>query len=249
MKLKNKIALITGASRGIGKAIALSFAQHGADIALHCLVKTEEEETLVKEIQKYGRKVVCFEADISKISEVKDMVHAVKNEFTGIHILVNNAGIYKENSFFDSTEDSFDKIMDTNLKGAYFCSQFVAQIMLEQQDGNIINIASVAGLHPRKSSLEYGISKAGLVHLTKSLALVLAPHIRVNALAPSYTKTTLMAFMNDTKLIEEKIKMIPLGRLNEPEDIAKAALFLASEDSINITGEIMVIDGGRGANI
>ncbi len=250
MKLLNKNVLITGASRGIGRAIALLFASEGANIAVHCHVRDKEENDLMDEIRKkYQRKTACFEADVSKVAELKKMVESVKKTFGSIDILVNNAGLYPENPFFESTEEIWDKIMGINLKGTYFCSQFVSKIMLKQKSGNIINMASVAGLYPRKGSFEYAISKAGIIHFSKSLALILAPHIRVNVIAPSYTWTSFMSFMKNPKLVKKKMKLIPLRRFNDPEDVAYAALFLASDDSKNITGQVLVLDGGRGANI
>ncbi|KKP40213.1 MAG: 3-oxoacyl-(acyl-carrier-protein) reductase, 3-oxoacyl-[acyl-carrier protein] reductase [Candidatus Peregrinibacteria bacterium GW2011_GWF2_33_10] len=250
MKLLNKIVLITGASRGIGRAIALLFAKEGANIAIHCHIHDKEEDNLAMEIKKtYKRKVAIFEADMTKVSDIKKLVENVKKTFGTIDILINNSGHYPENSFWQSTEKIWNNIMDTNLKSAYFCSQFVAKIMLKQKNGNIINMASIAGVYPRKSNLEYAISKAGMIHFSKSLALILAPHIRVNALAPSYTWTSFMSFMKDPKKVKEKMKLIPLHKFNDPEDVAKTALFLASDDSKNITGQVIVLDGGRGANI
>ncbi|HLG25463.1 MAG TPA: SDR family oxidoreductase [Candidatus Gracilibacteria bacterium] len=250
MKLLNKVVLITGASRGIGAAIATLFAGEGADVALHCRVHDkEEDDQMLKLRQKHGRKVACFEADMTNVREIKRMVDRVKKTFGTIDILVNNAGFYPENSFFESTEKTWSRVMDTNLRSAYFCSQFVSKIMLKQKGGNIINMASVAGVYPRKSSFEYAISKAGMIHFSKSLALILAPHIRVNAIAPSYTWSNFMSFMKNTKKVKEKMKLIPLKGFNEPEDVAKAALFLATEDSRNITGQVIIIDGGRGAGV
>ncbi len=250
MKLQDKVVLITGGSEGIGRAMIRLFASEGADIALHCHVHGKEENDLMKEIhEKYGRKIECFKADVSKIAEIKKMVAAVQRKFGRIDVLINNAGIYVKSSFSESTEKIWNKVMDTNLRSTYFCSQFVSKIMLKQKEGNIINIASVAGIYARKSSFEYAISKAGIIHFSKSLALILAPHIRVNAIAPGYTWSNLMPFMKDPKKVKEKMKLIPLKRFNDPEDVANTALFLATEDSRNITGQVIVIDGGRGANV
>lgn len=250
MKLQDKVVLITGGSRGIGRATARLFAAEGANIALHCHIHDKEEDDLMEEIrQKYGRVIECFEADVIKVPQIKKMVAAVQRKFGKIDILVNNAGFYPENSFFDSTEKIWEKVMNTNLRSTYFCSQFVSKIMLEQKAGNIINIASIAGVHPRKSSFEYAISKAGIIHFSKSLALILSPNIRVNAIAPSYTWSNFMSFMKDPKKVKEKMKLIPLKRFNDPEDVANAALFLATDESRNITGQVIVIDGGRGANV
>jgi 3-oxoacyl-[acyl-carrier protein] reductase len=250
MKLKDKVVLVTGGSRGIGRSIALLFASEGAKIAIHCKVHDKEEDELMREIRrKHGVATECFAADVGSVAAIRKMVAAAQKKFGRIDILVNNAGIYPENSFFESTEDIWNNVMDINLKSAYFCSQLVAKIMLKQRSGNIINIASVAGLYPRAASLEYAISKAGMIHFSKSLALTLAPHVRVNAIAPSYTWSGFMPFMKDKKKVKEKLKLIPLGRFNEPEDVANAALFLASDDSRNMTGQVMVIDGGRGAGV
>jgi len=250
MKLQDKIVLITGGSRGIGRAIIRLFASEGANIALHCHIYDQEEDDLTNEIRKkYGRKIECFEADVTKVPEIKKMVAAVKKKFGRIDILVNNAGFYPENSFFESTEKIWEKVMNTNLRSTYFCSQFVSKIMLVQKEGNIINIASVAGVYPRNSHFEYAISKAGIIHFSKSLALILTPNIRVNAIAPSYTWSDFMSFMKDPKKVKEKMKLIPMKRFNDPEDVATAALFLATEDSRNITGQVIVIDGGRGPGV
>lgn len=250
MKLQNKNILITGASRGIGRAISLLFAQEGANIAVHCRLHDKEEDDLVKEIQqKHKSKALCIEADVTKLPDIKKMVTRVQKTFGSIDVLVNNVGLYPELSYFDEKEKDWDKVMNTNLRSTYFCSQYVAKLMLKQKSGNIINMASIAGVHPRKDKFLYAITKAAMIHFSKSLALTLAPHVRVNAIAPSYTRTSFMSFMNDPKIVKKKMRLIPLGRFNEPEDVARAALFLASEDSKNITGQVLVIDGGRGANI
>jgi 3-oxoacyl-[acyl-carrier protein] reductase len=250
MKLAKKVVLITGASRGIGRAIALLFASEGADVAIHCHSFKEDEKSLLTEIKtKYKHRAEVFPADVTDLSAIKKMVDGVVKKFGRIDVLINNAGFYPENSFFESTIETWEKTMNTNLRSTYFCSQDVSKIMLKQKTGNIINMVSVAGLFPRKSNFEYAISKAGMIHFTKSLALILAPHIRVNAIAPSYTWTSFMSFMKDKKKVAEKMKLIPLRRFNDADDVAKSALFLACEDSKNVTGQVLVIDGGRGANI
>ncbi len=178
------------------------------------------------------------------------MIDRVTDTYERIDILINNAGIISRNSFFESNEASWNNTMNTNLKSAYFCSQIAAAEMLKQKKGVIINIESNSGILPRKDvGIEYGISKAGLTWLTKSLALTLAPYIRVNGIAPGWTETDMNArFYNDNKARTDIEKIIPLGRINKPEDIAKTVLFLASDDSENITGETIIIDGGCNLN-
>lgn len=250
MKLKGKTALITGASRGIGRTIAESYAAEGANLALHCHVWDAEEDKLLKELRKkFDVKIEFFEAEFAKLDQVKKLYQAVHKKFGSIDILVNNAATYLDGDFFSSSEKNWDYILDVNLKSIYFLSQMVAKKMLTGRGGSILNITSVAGLYPRKASLEYSLSKAGLVHLTKSLALILAPKIRVNAIAPSYTWSGFMPFMKKQQEVKKRMKMIPLKRFNDPEDIAKMALFLVSGDARNVTGQIMVIDGGRGSAV
>jgi 3-oxoacyl-[acyl-carrier protein] reductase len=251
MKLKGKVVLITGASRSIGRATAEMFAREGAHLALHCHVWDKEEDDLLKYLRKsYGIKAEFFEADFSRMNQVKKLVQSVYKKFGQVDILVNNAGVYPENDFFQTTEKIWDYAMSVNLKAGYFVSQAVSQKMLEQKiKGNIINIASVAGLYPRKSSFEYALSKAAVIHFSKSLSLLLAPKIRVNAIAPSYTWSGFMSFMKKPDEVKKRMKMIPLHRFNMPEDVANAVLFLATEQSRNMTGQVLVIDGGRGASV
>ncbi len=251
MKYKGKVVFITGASRAIGRATAERFAKEGAFLALHCHVWDKEENDLLKSLRKdYGVKAEFFEADFSKMSEMKKLVQAVYKKFGRVDVLVNNAGVYPENGFFESTEKNWDHAMSVDLKSVYFISQMVSKKMLEQKiKGNIVNIASVAGLYPRKSSFEYALAKAAVIHFSKSLALLLAPKIRVNAIAPSYTWSGFMSFMKNPAEVKRRISSIPLHRFNMPQDIANAVYFLVSPEARNITGQVTVIDGGRGANV
>jgi len=245
MKLKNKVALITGASRGIGRSIALEFANEDAIVIVNYNKSEKEAEELISIINKNGKKASVIKADISIISDITRMKEEIIKKYGKIDILVNNAGIYQKNNFFDSTEHSWDLTMNINLKGPYFCSQIIGKEMLSQKSGCIINISSNSGIMPRKNKgIEYGVSKAGLIYLTQSLALTLAPDVRVNCIAPGYTETEMSSLYKNSKLRAEIEKNIPLNRINMPEDVAKAALFLASEDSRNITGQIIIIDGG-----
>ncbi len=245
MKLKNKIALITGASKGIGRAIALEFAEQEAIVIINYNKSEQEAKELEEEITKKGKLAHSIKADISKISDIIKMKEEIIKKYKKIDILINNAGIYEKNHFFESTEQSWDLTINTNLKGVYFCSKIFSEIMLNQKEGRIINISSNAGIMPRKDKgLEYGISKSGLIYLTKSLALTLAPYIRVNAIAPGYTETEMSSFYGNPSLKREIEKKIPLQKVNLPEDIAKSSLFLASDEAKNITGQILIIDGG-----
>jgi len=251
MKYKGKVVFITGASRAIGRATAELFARQGANLALHCHVWDKEEDDLLKYLRReYGVKAEFFEAEFAKLKEVQKLVRDVYKKFGRVDVLVNNAGTYPEDGFFESTEKIWDRAMSVNLKAPYFISQLVGKKMLEQKiRGNIINIASVAGVYPRKNSFEYALAKAAIVHFSKSLALLLAPKIRVNAVAPSYTWSGFMSFMKNKAEVAKRMKMIPFKRFNDPQDIANAVYFLASAEARNITGQVLVIDGGRGAAV
>ena len=241
MKLKNKVAIVTGSSRGIGKAIALAFAREGANVVVNYVRSEDEAKEVVKGIEALNSTGIAIKADISESKDVENMVNKVIEKFGRIDVLVNNAGI-GAHLLKGSDIEKWDKIMDVNLKGVFLCSQAVAKVMLKQKSGNIINISSIAGIEPGLSSLYYSISKAGVIMLTKCLALELAPYVRVNSIAPGYVKTPMM-----TRALseEEIVKSIPLGRLGTPEDIANVAIFLASSDSDYITGQVIVVDGGK----
>lgn len=247
-ELVGKVAFITGASRGIGSAIAEKFAGEGADLVLHCRKLDREEKLFITRLKrKFAVKAEFFEADFNDLADMKRMWREITKKYKRIDILVNNAGIYPDKTFFASTEESWDKVMNINLKTPYFLTQHFASRM-EKSGGVIVNIVSVAGVYPRKSNFEYSLSKAALVHFTKGLAMLLAPKIRVNAIAPSYTKTGFMSIFKNPAEVKRRLKMIPMGHFNEPEDIANATLFFASDQSRYITGEVLIIDGGRGAS-
>jgi 3-oxoacyl-[acyl-carrier protein] reductase len=247
----SRVVFITGASRAIGRATAELFARDGYDLALHCHVLDREEHELLKLLkEKYGVKAEFFAADFSNMKQVKKLLAGVYKKFGRVDVLVNNAGSYPEHDFFQSSEKAWDYLMSVNLKAHYFISQHVSAKMLENKiRGNIINIASVAGLYPRKTNLEYALAKAALIHFSKSLAILLAPQIRVNAIAPSYTWSGFMSMMKKSGEVKKRMKIIPLKRFNMPEDIAEAVSFLSSEKARNVTGQVLVIDGGRGAAV
>lgn len=245
--LEGCVAIVTGSRRGIGKGIALAFAEAGADVAVCDLVVQDGGlDSVVEEIQGLGRRSIAVQTDTSRKSDVDNLVQKVMDEFGQIDVLVNNAGVITRSTLLDLSEDDWDKTIDVNLKGYYLCSQAVSKRMLQRKKGSIINIASVMGIKAGTNRGAYCISKAGVIMLTKVLALELATHnIRVNAIAPGIVKTEFSeAVWGNRKLLEKWEADIPLGYVSEPEDIAQAALFLASSVSKYATAHTLVIDGG-----
>lgn len=239
-KLEGKVALITGASRGIGRAIALAFAREGAKVGIHFNSSQQDAEEILAEVNKLSSGILIA-ADISTLKDFTSLVSPLLDSYGRIDILVNNAGYYGQHAFLGARLSEWDATMNVNLRAPYFLSEAVAQVMLQQSSGVIINIASDAAFQAKKDSgIDYGISKAGLVYFTESLAVTLAPHIRVNALAPGYTLTD--KYKDKKEMIENGN---PLKKMNTPKDIAEIALFLASEKSKNITGQTFLIDNGR----
>ena len=244
--LEGKVAIITGAAKGIGKAIALEFARKGANLVIGDL--SEEVEKTKKEVEALGVKCAAVKADVTKLEDVQKMVDIAIQEFGRIDILVNNAGIYPFKSFVEMEEEDWDKVMNVNLKGVFYCTKAVVNKMIEQKSGVIINIASIAGHEVGFRGLtHYSATKAGVVGFTKALALELAPHgIRVVAVAPGPIETPGTSAL-DEEMYEQMKKMIPLGRWGKAEEIAKLVAFLASEDAGFITGTCVVADGGFSA--
>ena len=248
--LAGKVAIVTGGRRGIGKASALAFAQAGAEVAVCDRVVDDGALLAVAdEIQELGRRSLAIQADISQKRDVDNLVGQVMDEFGGIDILVNNAGIALRASLIDTSEEDWDEIINVDLKGCYLCSQAVGRRMIERKRGNIINIASQWAMKPIPEAGVYCIAKAGVVMLTRVLALDLASYnIRVNAIAPGTVKTEMSRPMwDDPEDLKRVESAIPLGRVAEPADIAGAALFLASDASTFITGQTIVVDGGEQA--
>jgi 3-oxoacyl-[acyl-carrier protein] reductase len=248
MKLKEKVALITGASRGIGRAIALLFAKEGAKVIVNYVHSKEKAEEVVSKIRKLGSDAISIKADVSNLEELKFLVEKSIEKFGRIDILVNNAGVYFRNTLEESTEEIWDKTINIDLRAPYFLSKLVSKYMLEQKSGKIINIASIAGIKPRDKSIEYQIAKAGVITMTKALSLALAPYINVNCISPGHTMTDMTGYDKNPEKKKRAENNIPLKRIGQPEDIAKAALFLASSDSDYITGANIVVDGGRSLN-
>jgi len=246
--LEGKVAVVTGARRGIGKAIALTFAEAGADVAVCDVVIDDGQlESVADDIHKFGRRSMAVQVDVSNKADVDSFISRVEDELGPVDILVNNAGVSRGSVLIEQTEEQYQEVMDINLKGSYLCAQAVGKGMIERKSGNIINIASGAGIRGFAGRNAYNISKAGLIMLTKVLARDLAKHgIRVNALAPTNLKTdfTRRLWENPQALAAEEAR-IPLGRLGEVSDMAGPALFLASNASGYITGHTLVLDGGQ----
>ena len=244
MKLKERVAIITGGARGIGKAIALAFVREGAKIAI-VDVERERAEILRDEIGRIGGKAITISCDISKSSEVRDMVSQVQNTFGRVDILVNNAGIIRRGTIETVTEEDWDRVIEVNLKGTFNCCKAVVEIMKRQGYGKIVNISSIAGkMGDITSAPGYGPSKAAIDALTKTLAMQLARYgINANAVSPHAIETEMSAQWSEERR-REIIAAIPLGRLGKPEDVAEAVLFLASDRASFITGEILDVNGG-----
>jgi len=244
--LEGKVALVTGGSRGIGRAIALDFADAGADVAISSR-KLPDLEAVAEEIKAKGRKSMALASHIAKIDDSKTLVAKVKSEWGRIDILVNNAGT---NPYYgpllDAEEWAWDVTMNVNLKGPFLLGQLVAKVMREQGGGSIINIASIAGIIPSELNI-YSVTKAGLIMLTKVMAKEWGQYkIRVNAIAPGVVKTRLSeALWKEPAKGEEAARTKALGYIGLPEDIAGAALFLASDASSYLTGETILVDGGE----
>jgi 3-oxoacyl-[acyl-carrier protein] reductase len=244
MKLKNRVAIVTGAARGIGKAIALTFLREGAKVAIIDLDK-ERLEILKKEINKENKEAMTIFCDITKSSEVNGMVDQVYKTLGRIDILVNNAGIIRRGTIDTVTEEDWDRVIEVNLKGTFNCCKAVVETMKQQGYGKIINVSSIAGkMGDITSAPGYGPSKAGIDALTKTLARQLAPFgINVNAVSPHAIETEMSAQWSEERR-KEIIASIPLGRLGKPEDVAEAVLFLVSDEASFITGEILDVNGG-----
>jgi len=247
MRLKGKIALVTGAARGIGREIAVIFAREGASLGI-IDIDQEKLDRVSDEIDKIGVCVHSAQGDISNKEDLVKIVNQILEAFGRIDILVNNAVYAKYGKFIDYEENEWKKVMDVGLKGYFLSSQLVAKEMIKKRKGKIISIASVAGQLGFQRTCAYGSAKGGVIALTKIMAVELASYgINVNAIAPGPIDTDLFRSLNSGQDIEDRIKRIPLGRLGTPEDIGKAAIFLASADSDYITGHILQVDGGFSA--
>ena len=246
MLLENKTAIVTGSAKGIGKGIATEFAKQGATVVInHCGSKEAALKT-VEEIKAFGGKAIPYQADISDYEMSKKMMDDIIKEYGAIDILVNNAGITRDNLILRMSESEFDDVIRTNLKGTFNCIKHVTKYMLKNKSGKIINISSISGVNGIAGQANYSASKAGIIGLTKSFAKEMSSKgININAIAPGFIETDMTKVLND-KYVEEIVNTIPSKRVGRPEDIAKAALFLASDMSDYITGQTLMVDGGLG---
>ena len=244
MRMENRVALVTGASRGIGRAIAIRLAKEGADLVLSYASSSETAESVKAECEALGSRVILVRADVSVSEDVDALFDAAVNEFGRVDILINNAGITKDNIILRMKEEEFDAVIDTNLKGTFLCMKKASKLMLKARYGRIVNISSIVGLRGNPGQSNYSASKAGVIGLTKSLAKELAAkNITVNAVAPGMIETDMTAAMTDSaKAVMQQ--MIPMKRMGLPEDVAQAAVFLADENSGYITGQVICVDGG-----
>lgn len=244
MSLEGKIALVTGSSRGIGRAIALALGKKGVNVAVNYAGNEQKAEEVVQELQALGVKAIKIRANVADEQNVKAMIKEVTKEFGRLDILVNNAGITRDNLLMRMKVEEFDEVIETNLKGAFLCTKAVTRTMMKQRYGKIINIASIVGVSGNPGQANYVAAKAGLIGLTKSTAKELATrNILVNAIAPGFITTD----MTDVLTEDQKdaiLSQIPLEKLGEPEDIANVVCFLASDEAKYITGQTIHVDGG-----
>ena len=244
MSMDGNVALITGGSRGIGRAVCLALARRGAAVAVNYAGNSRAADETVKLCRELGVEAEAFQADVSDSAACDALVAAVKERFGRLDILVNNAGISRDGLLMTAKEEDFTKTLDTNLKGAYFCTKAAAKVMLRQKYGRIIFLSSVVGLRGNPGQTAYAASKAGILGLTKAAAKELAGRdITVNAVAPGYIETDMTAVLPD-KAKEAMLGTIPKGRPGAPEDVARAVAFFAAPESAYITGQVLCVDGG-----
>jgi len=242
--LSGKTALVTGGSRGIGRAIAIDLAKNGADVAVNYSGNEEKANEVVKEIESLGRKAFAIRANVANADEVNSMVNEVIERFGRLDILVNNAGITKDNLLMRMKESEWDDVININLKGVFNCTKAVTRQMMKQRSGRIINIASIVGIAGNAGQANYVAAKAGIIGLTKTTAKELAGrNITVNAVAPGFISTDMTDQLTE-QIRNEMLKQIPLGRFGEPNDIANMVTFIASDKSSYMTGQTLCLDGG-----
>ena len=242
--LNGKIAVVTGASRGIGKAIAMKFAQLGATVVINYNGSAQKAEEVKQSSIADGGRAVIKQCNVADYDACEAFIKEVIDQFGRIDILVNNAGITKDGLIMRMSEEDFTNVVDVNLKGTFHCIRFASRQMMKQRSGRIINMSSVVGISGNAGQINYAASKAGVIGMTKSAAKELASRgITVNAIAPGYIETDMTNVLSD-KVKEETMKQIPLGRLGQTGDIAAAAAFLASDEAGYITGQVLAVDGG-----
>jgi len=243
MELKGKVALVTGGAQGIGKAVALMLARHGADVIV-ADVNLEKATETAQEVEAAGCGAMAVNVDVTRLSDVEKMVESAIARFSKIDILINNAGIARDKLILRMGEEDWDAVLDVNLKGTFHCTKAVIKFMSKQRSGKIVNIASVVGEMGNAGQANYSASKAGVIGLTKTVAREFAQRgINVNAIAPGYIQTAMTDALPE-KAKEELQRMIPMERLGRPEDVAHAVLFLVSEGSSYVTGQVLNVNGG-----
>ncbi|HCQ5684946.1 TPA: elongation factor P 5-aminopentanone reductase [Clostridioides difficile] len=242
--MKKKTVLITGGARGIGKAMSKAFAKEGYNVLVNFNKSENEAKELYTILNEKNFSVKLFKADISNREDVEDMVDYCIKEFGGLDVLVNNAGVSQDKLFTDITDEDWDNMMNINLKGSFYCSQVALKYMISEKKGNIINISSIWGISGASCEVHYSITKAGIIGMTKALAKEVGPsNIRVNSIAPGVINTDMLSGYNEED-IDVLVEETPLMRLGTPEDIANCAIFLASDKSNFITGQVISPNGG-----
>jgi len=245
MRLDGKAAVITGAGQGLGRGYALEFAKQGADIVVND-VNIDSANSVVKEVEEIGRKAIAVKAAVNSKEEAQNLIDTAIETFGKVDILVNNAGITRTAMLHKMTQQEWDQVISVNLTGVFNCLQAVASHMIERKYGKIVNVTSVAGIRGTMGQINYGAAKAGVIGITKSAARELARYgINVNAVAPGVIETAMTEVIRSTPKFKDKfMSEIPLGRFGQPEDVAKVAAFLASDDANYVTGQVISVDGG-----
>lgn len=242
--MEGRVAIVTGASRGIGRAIALELAKSGCHVVVNYARQLDAANEVVEQIRAMGQQAIAIQGDVSTADDVNGMVEEVVKVFGRVDILVNNAGITKDNLFIRMKEEEWDSVMDTNLKSVFLLSKAVARIMMKQRYGRIINISSVVGTLGNGGQANYAAAKAGVIGLSKSLARELASRgITVNVVAPGFIETDMTAVLSE-EMRASLSQQIPLARLGQPEDVARVVRFLTSDDASYMTGQTLHVDGG-----